>query len=600
MSLFTSTKEKLGNFSSLSKNSWRLIVIAFKKYPLLLIALVIVAAISSIIPFLQSGVIALIINSLVSATPDTDIFYFVVALVIISVFPDFLGNIYNFLDKTAWIQMMNTFELMFAKKQADLDIADLENPKFQDTIERVKENFYSMVNMLSSQFDLVRNIVGLTVASVILLTFSPIIFIVIFVSAIPGFWVEARYGSYGWGIWAAKSEERRRFSDLRFRFMHLPQLIELKIFQNATNFLRRMHMLLVNFEKEQIKNEWKRLAGNGISFVISIFSIGFAIFWAINQVSIGAIEVGTMTFVLYSITNFNNSFSAFLLTIANQFRHNLYVKDIFEVLDKKSTRSNREYSKINLEETPEIILKDISFSYPDSDEIILKDFSLTIRPNERLAIVGINGAGKTTLVKLLAGFYKPTKGKILINGVDLEDIDLVDWYSKLAILFQDYAVYNFLVKEGIALGDSGRPENIEQVKKAAEASDSDVFIRQWKKQYEQMIGKEFTEGVEPSKGQAQKLALARSFYRNPKILILDEPTASIDAEAEAKIFESLERMPKEQTIILISHRFSTVRNADRICVIEDGAVSELGSHEELLRNDKTYKRLFEKQARGYR
>lgn len=231
---------------------------------------------------------------------------------------------------------------------------------------------------------------------------------------------------------------------------------------------------------------------------------------------------------------------------------------------------------------------------------MLKNFSLRIAPGEKLALVGSNGAGKTTLVKLLCRFYDPDKGRILINGNDIKTVDLESWYRELGVLFQDYDNYHFLVRESIAIGRSGAMSSLEKVKGAAKASEADTFIEEWEKAYEQMLGKQFTGGIEPSIGQWQKLALARTFYRDPQVLILDEPTSSIDAEAEAKIFDRLEQLPKDRTVILISHRFSTVRHANRICVIKDGRLAELGTHAALLKRGGTYARLFKLQARGYR
>jgi ATP-binding cassette subfamily B protein len=225
---------------------------------------------------------------------------------------------------------------------------------------------------------------------------------------------------------------------------------------------------------------------------------------------------------------------------------------------------------------------------------------LKITPGEKIALVGVNGAGKTTFVKLLCRFYDPDEGRIMIGGHDLKEIDLEGWYNQLGAIFQDYSRYHLIVKEAIAIGRSGQASSLEKVKEAAQASEADTFIEEWEKKYQSMLGKEFTEGIEPSIGQWQKLALARTFYRDPKIMILDEPTSSIDAEAEAKIFEKLELLPSDRTVILISHRFSTVRQADKIGVIMEKGLQELGTHQDLLKLNGTYAKLFNLQAKGYK
>ena len=247
----------------------------------------------------------------------------------------------------------------------------------------------------------------------------------------------------------------------------------------------------------------------------------------------------------------------------------------------------------------EIVFDNVSFSYPGAGKPTLKNISLKITAGEKIALVGSNGAGKTTLIKLLCRFYDPTEGKITVNGRDLKEIKLESYYSMIGVLFQEYSNYRLLVKEAIGVGRASARMNLDKIIKAAEQSDADLFISKWADKYEQQLGKEYTCGVEPSIAQWQKLALARAFYRDPNIYILDEPTSSIDGEAEAKIFEKLGQLPADRTVILISHRFSTVRKANRIVVMEDGAITENGTHEELLANDRTYARLFKLQAKGY-
>ena len=289
------------------------------------------------------------------------------------------------------------------------------------------------------------------------------------------------------------------------------------------------------------------------------------------------------------------------MNLGQQYQDSLFVTDIFKLLDIQPALV-KPVSGFVLprDTTPEIVFENVSFAYPGTDTVVLKNFSLRVEPGEKIALIGANGAGKTTIVKLLCRFYDPTEGRILIGGRDIREIDIESWYAILGALFQDYAHYPFIVKDAIALGRTESPLAMDQVRGAAHSSEADIFINEWKDKYEQMLGKDFTGGIEPSIGQWQKLAISRAFYRNAQVLILDEPTASIDAESEAKIFDRLEKETQGKTVILISHRFSTVRHATKIAVLENGRLKELGRHEELLKKKGLYARLFNLQAEGYR
>ena len=377
--------------------------------------------------------------------------------------------------------------------------------------------------------------------------------------------------------------------------------MELKLFQNTQHFLSTIKELFRNFQLEEKKNEKKKLIHQLIVLCFSQLVIAFAIVYFTMQVVKGNLLIGTLTFILASIGDLRQSLSGLFSNLGRQYQDSLFVTDIFKFLNLKPIIKKPEKGIVlDSKQTPEIAFEHVTFSYPGTKKTVLKDFSLKIAPGEKIALVGVNGAGKTTFVKLLCRFYDPDEGKITIDGHDLKEIDLESWYNQFGAIFQDYARYHFIVKEAIAVGRIGVASSLEKVKEAAKASEADTFIEEWEKKYEQMLGKEFTAGTEPSIGQWQKLALARTFYRDPRILILDEPTSSIDAEAEAKIFEKLELLPKDRTVILISHRFSTVRQADKIGVVEEGGLKELGIHEDLLKLNGTYANLFTLQAKGYK
>jgi ABC-type multidrug transport system fused ATPase/permease subunit len=252
-----------------------------------------------------------------------------------------------------------------------------------------------------------------------------------------------------------------------------------------------------------------------------------------------------------------------------------------------------------LQGPPEIVFENVSFRYPSSENWVLRDVSFRLEPNKKIALVGNNGAGKTTLTKLLCRIYDPTEGRILVNGIDLREVNLEEWWSALGVMLQDYSSYDFPVKQAIAVGRSDKQVDIDQVKKSAEISQAAEFIGKWKQQYENPMGVEFG-GEEPSKGQRQKLAIAKILYRNAFVMVLDEPTASVDAESEAKIFDSLESLSGNMTSIFISHDFSTISQCDQIIVMEEGRVKEIGNHDQLVANNSTYADLYKLQAKRFR
>mgnify|MGYP001595244096 CR=1 FL=1 len=412
---------------------------------------------------------------------------------------------------------------------------------------------------------------------------------------------EIKYGRQVWGIHAGRAETRRKYWELQSHFNILPSLIELKLFQNIPHFFSAIKELFHNFQMEEKKNEKKKLLSQLLVLCFSQLVIAFAIAYFTLRVVKGSLPIGTLTFILASVGDLRQSLSGLFSNLGRQYQDSLFVADIFKLLNlKPSIEKPKKEIVLDSNKTPEIIFENVTFSYPGTKTAVLKNFSLKITPGEKIALVGINGAGKTTFVKLLCRFYDPDQGRIIIGGHDLRELDLESWYAQLGAIFQDYARYHFIVKEAIAMGRTGAASSLEKVKEAAQSSEADIFIEEWEKKYEQMLGKEFTEGVEPSIGQWQKLALARTFYRAPSVLVLDEPTSSIDAIAEAKIFERLENLPKDKTVILISHRFSTVRQADKIGVIEEGGLKELGTHDDLLKLSGTYARLFDLQAKGYK
>ncbi len=570
------------------------------------ITLVVFFVLGSSSYFIRSGARALLINDLVeisgSGVVETGLIILLILFIIAEFVPAIVFRLQGYFSKIFWFFLEEKIELLLLKRRSEIDVALHEDPKHRDLLNKVSESgVWRVQNFVDRQFYIFQNILEVIFASVVLIFSDWWIFILLFVGTIPELVVEIKYGRSVWGIYSGKAEVRRRFWDLRRHFDEMPSIIELKIFQNAQYFLNTIREIFRNFRNEEKKNETKRLWQQLASIFVGQITVAIATTWFVLKVIDGDILIGTLTFILTAIADLRQSLGGLFSNLGRQYQDSLFVSDTFKIVDLKPLLTRPEKGiEIDKDKTPEIVFENVSFGYPGNKKMALKNFSLSISPGDKLALVGINGAGKTTLVKLLCRFYDPDKGRITINGHDIKEIDLETWYRQLGVIFQDYAHYHFLVKEAIAIGRSGSKPSIEKIKDAAKAAEADIFIEEWDKNYEQMLGKEFTEGVEPSIGQWQKLALARTFYRDPRILILDEPTSSIDAEAEAKIFEKLESLPKDRTVILISHRFSTVRQANKIAVVKNGELKELGDHKQLLKLNKIYAKLFKLQAKGYK
>lgn len=589
----------------LLRNSRRLSGMIWKENRGSFVALIVVFVLVSSAPFVFSGSRGLLINELVRAASggalSSSLLLFTGILIASTFIPNFLLAIQNYLSKIFWFFLEQKFETLVIAKKGELDVAVHENPQHKDLFNRVSEDgTWRVRNFVDRQFYLFQNLIEVGITAAILIFFEWWVFVIILVGTIPELIVELRYGRMVWGIHTGRAETKRRYWALHNHFEQVSSLVELKLFQNIPSFLSSIKTLFTAFQTEEKKNEKKKLWYQLIVLCFSQSVIAFAVIYYVLDVVHGNMQIGTFTFVLTSIGDLRISMSSLFSNLGRQYQDNLFVSDLFGLLDLKTViRQPRRGVRISSKRTPVIRFQDVTFSYPDTTQPVLKHFSMEIKPGEKIALVGINGAGKTTLVKLLCRFYDPTDGKILIDGHDLKEVELSTWYDQLGAIFQDYSHYHFVVREAIAMGRQSHAPSLEKVKAAAKASEADLFIEEWEKKYDQMLGKEFSEGVEPSIGQWQKLALAKTFYRDPRVLILDEPTSAIDAEAEAKIFEKLEKLPSDRTVILISHRFSTVRQADHIGLIEGGELKESGSHEQLLKQNGTYARLFRLQAKGY-
>lgn len=582
-----------------TSNSFR--IAKFETFTILLFSFI-----YAILPYISSYLLGHLVNKLneiikIGVYFGFGIFWLFLGYAIISSLPNLINGMVLYFKKAWRFKFQAEMEVLVLRKRAEIDIAHYEDPKFQDLYQRAfQRSHWPVLELADIQFDIFRGIVALITGSILAANFNPLIYLVIILSSVPKFITEYKYGYNVWSIWMKDSPEQRRFVDLRKYFLGRISITETKLFQTDNYLLNWIKKILLNFNDQQLGAEKKRMWRFIGSELLAFGGFVLVSFFILQDVLQGSILVGSMVFLLSTLGNVQNSIGDLLATIARQNERHLIVKDIIEFIETKPFVKQKENSeKINLENPPIIKFENVSFKYINSNKWSLRNLNLTFEPGQKIGLVGNNGAGKTTLIKLLCRIYDPTEGKITVNGVDLKNIKTEEWWSYLGVMFQDFISYDFITKEAIAIGRPDKPIDIDLVKKAGQTSQSDPFIQEWKRKYDEPIGVEF-EGVEPSKGQRQKLAIARTLYRNPFILILDEPTASVDAESEAKIFDSLDNLPNSMTAILISHDFSTIRECDKIFVFDHGELIEEGTHNELTQKDGLYNQLFKLQAERFK
>lgn len=497
-------------------------------------------------------------------------------------------------------KFQNVLTRRFMEKLAHLDFSNLENGEVRNLIAKVEDTYsWRLFENLRVINYMIYSVASLILAFFVALRFNPVYLIALFFLSTPLYYFRAKYGNINWSIYTKNSKKINYLWYMRHLFTNFNTLSEIKIYDLKSFFLDKTKILqneIVDQYKKPILRYifWSTLASFLIPAIIFFFLKNF-----IDQIIFSQkFSLGDFTFFLNAMFTFTGQTSSLLVNLGGLVENNLYVDDYFKLLNIKNKVANIKSAKRLKKIVPrEIKFDNVSFTYPGSKKPVLKNINLTIKTGQDIAIVGPNGAGKTTLIKLLFRFYDPTDGKIFVDGVDLKKINLDDWYRHLGVLFQDFAKYYLTVKENIEFGDMENVKKKDVNEALANAQGNDLL--KLPKKIDQILGRWFEDGEEISVGQWQKLAISRALYRNAPILILDEPTSNIDAQAEFKIFNNLKKTYQNKTLIFISHRFSTVRIADHIYVLKTGQIVEQGKHQDLVSQNGTYAKYFKIQKQGY-
>lgn len=603
-----SKNSRFKQFNIVSRNLKRIISLFWKEDRFVFIGFYLSTALNSLLPLLSGFVYKLFIDKLIEYQKiDASIPFIFLSLLgmyyIIDLSRDFIGwglrgTYFDFLFRT---RLQNLVNYEFNKKLTSVDIEHLENTETQNLIEKTKDTAtWRIPSFMRSFSDLFGNCVGFISALLILLIYNPIAPIFIILSTIPRFLLRTRYGKTQWSIYSDSVPESRKLWYLSNILYNKVAVIESRIFQNNLDLLQRFKNLQTELYEKYKKPARDFLKLIAYPWVIEYAVVGLFAYLKIPEVVAGHMSVGDFAFFVTLLSRLSGSAMDIAFNFGDMYENNLYADNFFEFLDlKRIITEVPDPVKIpNTGKPPKIEFNNVSFKYPGTDKYVLKDLNFVIEPGKNVAIVGRNGAGKTTVIKLLCRFYDTTSGEILVNGINIKEVSLKDWYGFLGTLFQEFMQYDFTVAENIMLGDTTIRDK-EKLYEAARKSGANEFIETFPNKYDQQLGRRFEKGMELSKGQWQKIAIARAFYEAAPVLILDEPTSAIDAESEYEIFNNLNKFYKDKTLVFISHRFSTVRNADKILVLDDGKVIEEGKHDELLKKSGQYSRMFKKQAVGY-
>jgi ATP-binding cassette subfamily B protein len=518
----------------------------------------------------------------------------------LAVLTDGLNRAINLLDSLLGDLFSNYTSMRIMRHAATLDLDQFEDSVFYDKLERARQQTVGRTVLLSQVMSQVQDFISMAFLITGLIAFNPWLVLLLLIAIIPAFLGESYFNSQNYALTRSQTPERRELDYVRYLGASDETAKEVKIFGLADFVINRFKTLSNKFYSDNSKLAVRRSAwGTFFSILGSIgyyAAYGFIIYQTIN----GKASVGSLTFLAGSFRQLSTLMESMLSRFTTVSQGAIYLNDFLEFFEIKP--------KITVATNPlpfpnpikqGFIFENVGFQYHNSETWANRHLSFILRPGEKLALVGENGAGKTTLVKLLARLYDPTEGRILLDGIDLKAYAIDDLRLNLGIIFQDYLRYQMTLSQNIAVGNIREINNKALIRKAAQESLADSLAEKLPNRYEQWLGRRFNDGVELSGGEWQKVALARAYMKDAQVLILDEPTAALDARAEYEVFQRFAELTKGKSAVLISHRFSTARLADRILVLEKGTVLEIGTHQELLDKNGRYAELFNLQAMGY-
>jgi len=493
----------------------------------------------------------------------------------------------------------NQTSLEIMRHASTLDLFQFEDPIFYDKLERARRQTTGRTVLMSQVFEQVQDFITILFLGVGLIAFSPWLILILLFAIIPSLFGEIYFNQKLYSLTLGWTPQRRELDYLRFIGASDETAKEIKIFGLVDFLVERFKKISDKYFNENKDIAVRRAVIGMCLSILGTLAYYGAYFFIVEQTLAKLITLGTMTFLAGSFERMRSLLQNIMLRFSRIAESSLYLKDYFDFLEMQPVLTNTGTAQIPNPIKIGFTFENVSFKYLNSEKYAVRNLSFTLNANEKLALVGENGAGKTTVVKLLARLYEPTEGRILLDGRDLREYDPNLLRQSIGVIFQDFIKFQLVASENIAIGNIEQVKNNPLITNAAEKSLADSVVQNLPEKYEQMLGKRFNNGVDLSGGQWQKIALARAYMRDAQLLILDEPTAALDARAEHDVFVRFSELTKGKMAVLISHRFSTARMADKILVLENGTLLEYGTHESLLDLDGKYAELFNLQAAGY-